>query len=65
MLTNFFVVFFRKLIEPDTLTVQSVFYWYELCDYLRSLGSSAEEVLDQLLPLPVFYTAYIRRLLAF
>lgn len=57
---NFDLLDDRKLIPADKLTVQSVFYWRELCDYLHSLGGAAEDVLDSLLPLPASYAEYLR-----
>ncbi|XP_054247530.1 condensin complex subunit 3 [Indicator indicator] len=46
----------RKLIPLENLTVENVFHWKCLCQYLKSKG---EDLLEQVLPEPAIYADYL------
>ncbi|NXN15133.1 CND3 protein, partial [Indicator maculatus] len=46
----------RKLIPLEDLTVENVFHWKCLCQYLKSKG---EDLLEQVLPEPAIYADYL------
>nr|XP_002127415.1 condensin complex subunit 3 isoform X2 [Ciona intestinalis] len=51
----------EKLVEHDVLVPEAVFYWSQLCNFLRSKGQDGENQVEDLLPTTFIFASYIEK----
>ncbi|CAH1784611.1 unnamed protein product, partial [Owenia fusiformis] len=59
LVQNFDLVNEQSVLEFKKLSPESVLYWRCLCEHIKSLGDSAEEQLDKILPNGTAFCSYI------
>lgn len=61
LLNNFDLLTDEHVVSLVSLTAEKVFYWRCLCVYVNSLGTQAEQYLEQLLPNVTAFCLYINK----